>query len=77
VHRRPSTGGRIISSPDPVIGRRLPLRTRKSAEEVLESIRGALTAGKTIQEAVAAFTRATTPGNRVHSRYAAGGGAAA
>jgi integrase len=63
--------GRIISSPDPVTGEPLPLASRKSAAAVLESIRGAYASGRTIQEAVAAFTRARTPENTLQARYGA------
>ncbi|HEU4428065.1 MAG TPA: site-specific integrase [Myxococcota bacterium] len=63
--------GRIISSPDPITGAPVPLASRQAALDVLESIRGAYAAGKTIDAAVAAFTRARTPHNMVPARAAA------
>lgn len=69
VDLRPN--GRITSIPDPVTGRPVPLSSRFFAEQVLESIRAAFVAGKTIEQACAAFMRSRSPANMVPTRVAA------
>jgi len=69
VDLRPN--GRITSIPDPVTGRPVPLTSRMHAEQVLESIRAAFVAGKTIEQACAAFMRNRSPANMVPTRAAA------
>lgn len=82
LHKRTASGGerwivdlrpngRITSIPDPVTGRAVPLSSRFHAEQVLESIRAAFVAGKTIEQACAAFMRNRSPANMVPARVKA------
>jgi integrase len=63
--------GFIFGSPDPVTGNLMPLRTRQAALDVLESIRSAYTSGRTLDVAIAAFTRARSAANCIPARVEA------
>lgn len=63
--------GFIFGSPDPVTGNLIPLRTRQAALDVLESIRSAYASGKTIDAAIAAYTRSRTAANFIPARIEA------
>jgi integrase len=63
--------GFVTAAPDPVTGELVLFRSRDSAADALESIRGAYASGKSLDSAVAAYTRARTATNCVPARVEA------
>jgi len=63
--------GWIFACPDPVTGKMIPLRSKRAALGVLESIRSAYASGKTLDIAIAAYTRSRSAVNSIPVRIEA------
>lgn len=60
--------GFVTGAPDPVTGELVLFRSRESASDALESIRGAYASGKELDSAVAAYTRSRSAENCIPAR---------